>query len=1521
MMKKLPFLVLLLMTVEIYAIEPDSLILTVEHVQQPGNTFGDAWSYDFGRSVCIYEHDDNTVILVGVPNAPSGGEAYSFNSKPGEQWQLLETYTPDSTGGKFGYSVFYDGSNMIFGAPLGCFKISACYISPGDIGSNYFRFFKESKNSLECSSSHFGYSVCTDNGLAIIGTPNIEVSADPGDVFLYRKEVAWTDNQGFEHYNWVPETNPLNSPDVDNGSKYGFSVSLSGSFAVVGAPENDTSGSKRGSAHFFKINKGWKSSPSTWTEEVIVSENVSDEAFFGSSVAIDGEHAIIGAPYDNYTGSTLPQGSAIIFEYNGSRWQETQKLTPEIPSQDVWFGSKVAICGDIAAVSAPPSDKFQTGATYLFQRTDSAWEQIVRIPKCGNSISLSPNYVALGFKGKEGPAQLLNPPNQLGQITIYTLPTLALSRNSLNFDSATDTASFKIENAFIGTLDWKIESSKDWLTVSTNSGEFQAGQSKEISVRIDRTDLDPNPAPYIGQLYITTNSNDDTVTVTVDVPGLVVSPKSLDFDSTKILDSFVISNTGSGTLAWQARADRDWILLSKESGSITTDDDQVDVTVDRTSPLLPAGSHSGTIEITAGSDTAAISIKLDKWAKLSASPRRLDFGPIQNELELKVTNSSQGAVSWKLSTDNDWITMNPKGGTTHTDEEDIVYVQVSRDTLEPKHYSGIITLTPDVGSTIDISIEMDVAGFSVTPDILNFGSTESSLNINISNTGAGTLNWSIAKDRTWINLSDKEGRVSSQSGAVAVTVSIDRENMPTGPCSGNLIIITDASHTKTVQILADMPKLTSSHNILNFPPDKTLDYIEIKNTGAGTLNWKVKPNDLWISSVPNAGNAEAGQSKQVKITIDRSNLEPRSYEGSISLTSNGGDETVKVLVDVSSLYISPAELLFDCGEMKKSFNIENKGSGTIAWLITKNQPWINTAPESGSTSSVPTAISVIVDDNMLGSGEYSDTLHITSDSLMVSLQVTVNVCGLVLTPSELDFGPNISSKSLSITNSGAGNLEWNIELDQPWLSVDPQSGSTTSQRFTTISVNRANMIPGVYDGHVRIQSNGGKDSVAAHMRVLPESFETLVAPTSLKSGTTVNSYQIISVPAILTDPSPPTVLNVLGSHSKKKWRLYDSNNGQTMNIEYPHPDMSNFDPGVGLFLIVKERGKQIKLTDGKYVLDEEFEIQLVKGWNMFGNPYNWDIDKNQIHYKSSPDSVLTIWAYNHGWQDTVQTILPWHGYAIQTENAETLVIRAFEEEQQIAAQNNGNDQDSWSIQLLADNGISKDQCNYLGVKSNAKNGYDTFDHAEPPIIGDYVSLNFPHPEFGEENSSLAYDFRPQNQEHYIWDFNVFSNTPNSTKLTVKGIQNIPQHLELMLTDKVQNKTTNLRDTQTIEFSGADIRFDKRFYLIAAKASHIDELLAINQIPSQFKVYPNYPNPFNGSTVIPFDLPQEAHVSIRIYNVLGELVFSKEQIYAAGKNAVIWNGTSNHGVDVAAGLYIFSIKMGKTRENIKILLSK
>lgn len=97
---------------------------------------------------------------------------------------------------------------------------------------------------------------------------------------------------------------------------------------------------------------------------------------------------------------------------------------------------------------------------------------------------------------------------------------------------------------------------------------------------------------------------------------------------------------------------------------------------------------------------------------------------------------------------------------------------------------------------------------------------------------------------------------------------------------------------------------------------------------------------------------------------------------------------------------------------------------------------------------------------------------------------------------------------------------------------------------------------------------------------------------------------------------------------------------------------------------------------------------------------------------------------------------------------------------------------------------------------------------------------------------------------------------------------------------------------------------------------------ITELPSSYRLLNNYPNPFNPTTKIAFELPQSENVSLKIYNINGELIRTvTNENLPAGHFEKVWDGKNDFGKEVSSGIYIYRLTAGKFDRSARMVLMK
>jgi len=155
---------------------------------------------------------------------------------------------------------------------------------------------------------------------------------------------------------------------------------------------------------------------------------------------------------------------------------------------------------------------------------------------------------------------------------------------------------------------------------------------------------------------------------------------------------------------------------------------------------------------------------------LGVSPASLHIPGTSAHEAVSIQNNGGGSLYWTVSSDQAWMTANPASGTGGG----TVGVYVDRHGLEPGTYYGGLTVASNGGNAV-IPVDMVVTGgiLNVDPNILVFDPSVQTSMFSISNSGGGTLNWSLSVFDPWIEASPMTG-----TGNAVITVNVDVASLP-----------------------------------------------------------------------------------------------------------------------------------------------------------------------------------------------------------------------------------------------------------------------------------------------------------------------------------------------------------------------------------------------------------------------------------------------------------------------------------------------------------------------------------------------------------------------------------------------------------------------------------------------------------------------------------------------------------------------------------------------------------------------
>ena len=174
---------------------------------------------------------------------------------------------------------------------------------------------------------------------------------------------------------------------------------------------------------------------------------------------------------------------------------------------------------------------------------------------------------------------------------------------------------------------------------------------------------------------------------------------------------------------------------------------------------------------------------------------------------------------------------------------------------------------------------------------------------------------------------------------------------------------------------------------------------------------------------------------------------------------------------------------------------------------------------------------------------------------------------------------------------------------------------------------------------------------------------------------------------------------------------------------------------------------------------------------------------------------------------------------------------------------------------------------------------------------------------------------------------------NNSRLTAKNVSvtfnNLPSWLEF------KSKSIAINSIRPDSSGGAEFVFDVdkkspvgKDTTLTATISTADgqswtkEIRVAVAAPTDYKLYNNFPNPFNPSTKIAFQLPKASHVKLIIYDIVGrEVAQVADTDYPAGYSELAWNGTNKNGTLVSSGVYFYRISADRWNEVKKMMMVK
>jgi hypothetical protein len=291
------------------------------------------------------------------------------------------TASDGASGDKFGAAIAIDRNTVVVGAGGKNSTTGAAFVFvlSGGVWSQQ----AELTASDGASGDAFGYSVAISGSTIVVGAPFGNSSTGAAYVFVGSGGI------------WSQQAK-LTAADGAAGDYFGRSVAVSGSTALVGAPDKR---SNTGAAYVFVGSGG------IWSQraKLTASDGVRN-SLFAESVAVTGSTAVLGAG-----GRDSGTGAAYVFVRSGGTWSQQADLTASDATKGESFGESAALSGSTAVVGAPTQPfGTSTGAAYVFVGSGGIWSQQAKLTGSdgatgdlfGSSVAVSGTTAVVGAFGK-----------------------------------------------------------------------------------------------------------------------------------------------------------------------------------------------------------------------------------------------------------------------------------------------------------------------------------------------------------------------------------------------------------------------------------------------------------------------------------------------------------------------------------------------------------------------------------------------------------------------------------------------------------------------------------------------------------------------------------------------------------------------------------------------------------------------------------------------------------------------------------------------------------------------------------------------------------------------------------------------------------------------------------------------------------------------------------------------------------------------------------------------------------------
>jgi uncharacterized protein (TIGR03437 family) len=658
-----------------------------------------------------------------------------------------------------------------------------------------------------------------------------------------------------------------------------------------------------------------------------------------------------------------------------------------------------------------------------------------------------------------------------------------------------------------------------------------------------------------------------------------------------------------------------WLKVSEQGVTLNTPA-VVTVTADPTG--LPAGTYQSSIAVLSSSSNPSIAVTFTVSA-IGVSPASLastyTFGsgtfPAQQSLTL-IGPITQCTATVANTSGGSWFFV-PQTACTSPGNVTVVFNNAIIAGLAPNKYSGTITITPvPAGQSPAVVVPVTLTVLPTPPVTVNppslffnwqtgVAEPNPSQTFTISTTAGQALNYSFTKSvdaGNWISTVDPpSGSISSTTGNVQITVTLNPDGLATGTYRGRLTLLTPGGSPTQQDIpvqlvVSNAPLLNVPNATLSFtgqvgstPPAQT---VKITAT-SGTLLYTVtqSANSQWLI-VPTAGITTAPLSVSVNPAGLTAQTEP--YVATVSVTPatpGSAAQQFKVALTITNdptitASVTALSFPFQIGQSApvavrsvKLTSLTGVALNYTATLATTTcgSTWLQAANANNSLAGVTDDIlkvSIAPAGLTAGTCNGTITIHATNQTtgaaaLGSPLTITVTLfvstgAQLVLTPPDPPVftvgtgGQSPPVQTIGLSSTGTDVLTYTVAFQSQggWLSLNTVGGTTSVGNSLAVSVNSIGLTAGTYAGTITITATGPGGAAVANSPVTVPVTLNVTAGSLTLSSSTLTFAQTLGGPApvaqtvtVGSSGQPLNYTAVANSNNAVSWLSVSPANGNT----------------------------------------------------------------------------------------------------------------------------------------------------------------------------------------------------------------------------------------------------------------------------------------------------------------------------------------------------------------------------------------